>query len=70
LLPRDRFGKIHQYGKLNETRLVEYAESRKADEVVVGLSLLCGLPVNVIERALLDEAGDLLLVPTRALGFS
>jgi hypothetical protein len=63
-------GKIHQYGELNETRLVEYAGSRKADEVVVGLSLLCGLPVNVIERALFDEAGDLLLVLTRALGFS
>jgi hypothetical protein len=63
-------GKIHQYKELNETKLVEYAESRKTDEVVVGLSLLCGLPVNVIERALFDEAGDLLLVLTRALGFS
>jgi uncharacterized protein (DUF2336 family) len=63
-------GKIHQYGDLNETRLVEYAGSRKADEVVVGLSLLCGLPVNVIERVLFDQAGDLLLVLTRALGFS
>lgn len=67
---RRSVGKIHQHGELNENRLAEYAESRKTDEVVVGLSLLCGLPVNVIERVLFDQAGDLLLVLTRALSFS
>jgi hypothetical protein len=44
-------------GELNENRLAEYADSRKTDEVVVGLSLLCRLPVNVIERVLFDQAG-------------
>ena len=62
--------KIHRYGELDETKMAEYADARKADEVVVGLSLLCKLPVNVIERALFDEGGDLLLVLTRALSFS
>jgi uncharacterized protein (DUF2336 family) len=63
-------GIAHQHGQLNETKMAEYAQSRKVDEVVVGLSLLCGLPVNVTERALLDVTGDLLLVLTRAIGFS
>jgi len=63
-------GIVHQQGHLTETKMAEYAQSRKMDEVVVGLSLLCGLPVNVTERALVDVTGDLLLVLTRAIGFS
>lgn len=61
---------VHQQGQLTEPKMSEYAQARKMDEVVVGLSLLCGLPVNVTERALLDETGDLLLVLTRAIGYS
>jgi uncharacterized protein (DUF2336 family) len=63
-------GIIHLQGQLTEAKMAEYAQSRKMDEVVVGLALLCGLPVNVTERALLDVTGDLLLVLTRAIGFS
>jgi uncharacterized protein (DUF2336 family) len=63
-------GILYQQGQLTETRMAEYAQYRKTDEVVVGLSLLCGLPVNVTERALVDVTGDLLLVLTRAIGFS
>jgi Uncharacterised protein conserved in bacteria (DUF2336) len=63
-------GLVHQHGHLNEAKMSGYAEARKVDEVVVGLSLLCGLPVNVTERALMDVTVDLLLVLTRAIGFS
>jgi uncharacterized protein (DUF2336 family) len=63
-------GILYQQGQLTEARMAEYAQYRKTDEVVVGLSLLCGLPVNVTERALVDVTGDLLLVLTRAIGFS
>ena len=61
---------VHQQRQLTELKMVEYAQARKVDEVVVGLSLLCGLPVNVTERALVDPTGDLLLVLTRAIGYS
>ena len=61
---------VHQQRQLTESKMVDYAQARKIDEVVVGLSLLCGLPVNVTERALVDPTGDLLLVLTRALGYS
>jgi uncharacterized protein (DUF2336 family) len=60
----------HRNGHLTEAKMAEYAQSRKIDDVVVGLSLLCGLPVNVTERALMDVTIDLLLVLTRAIGFS
>ena len=63
-------GMVHKQGQLTETKMIEYGQARKLDEVVVGLSLLCGLPVNVTERALVDVAGNLLLVLTRALGYS
>jgi hypothetical protein len=63
-------GIVHQQGWLNESKILGYAQSRKMDEVVVGLSLLCRLPVNVTERALVDVTGDLLVVLTRAMQFS
>ena len=63
-------GIVHQQGQLTESKISEYAQSRKMDEAVVGLSLLCALPVNVTERAVVDVTGDLLLVLTRAIKFS
>ena len=61
---------VHAQGRLVESKMLEYARGKKVDEAVVGLSLLCGLPVNVTERALLDSTGDLLLILMRALGYS
>ena len=61
---------VHQQRLLTEAKMAEYAQARKLDEVIVGLSMLCGLPVNVTERAVVDPAGDLLLVLTRALDYS
>jgi Uncharacterised protein conserved in bacteria (DUF2336) len=63
-------GIVHQQGQLTEAKMFDYAQARKMDEVVVGLSLLCALPVNVTERALVDVTGDLLLVLMRAIGFT
>ena len=63
-------GTDYRNGRLTEAKMAEYAQSRKIDEVVVGLSMLCSLPVNVTERALMDVTLDLLLILTRAIGFS
>ena len=60
----------HQHGNLNEKRILEYALSHKIEDAVVGLSLLCSLPVEVVERALLDNNSELTLVLAKALGFS
>jgi uncharacterized protein (DUF2336 family) len=57
-------------GDLNESKIFEYAQSHKFEEVTAGLSLLCSLPVDVVERALLDKSKETLLILTKALGFS
>jgi uncharacterized protein (DUF2336 family) len=60
----------HQQGNLNENSISVYARSHKFDEVTIGLSLLCSLPGDVIERALMDKNREMLLVLAKALDFS
>jgi uncharacterized protein (DUF2336 family) len=60
----------HQLGNLNENSISAYARFHKVDEVTIGLSLLCALPGDVIERALLDRNRETLLILAKALDFS
>jgi uncharacterized protein (DUF2336 family) len=60
----------HQQGNLNENCISGYARSHELDEVTIGLSLLCSLPGDVIERALLDKNREMLLILAKALDFS
>jgi len=60
----------HQQGNLNEDSISGYARSHRLDEVTIGLSLLCSLPGDVIERALVDKNREMLLVLAKALDFS
>lgn len=60
----------HRQGNLNENSISIYARSHKIEEVTIGLSLLCSLPVDVIERALLDRNRETLLILAKALEFS
>jgi len=60
----------HQQGNLNENSISLYARSHKLDEVTIGLSLLCALPGDVIERAVLDKNREMLLILASALDFS
>lgn len=60
----------HRQGNLNENSISLYARSHKLDEVVIGLSLLCSLPGDVIERAMLDKNRETLLILAKALEFS
>jgi uncharacterized protein (DUF2336 family) len=60
----------HRQGNLNENSISGYARSHKLEEVTIGLSLLCALPSDVIERALLDKNRETLLILARSLAFS
>jgi uncharacterized protein (DUF2336 family) len=60
----------HQQGNLNENSITGYAQSHKFEEVTIGLSLLCALPADVIERALMDKSRETLLILAKALNFS
>jgi uncharacterized protein (DUF2336 family) len=59
----------YQYGNLNESSILEYARAHKLEEATVALSLLCSLPVDVVERALVQNR-EMVLVLATALGFS
>jgi uncharacterized protein (DUF2336 family) len=62
---------VHRkYGNLNEKRILEYARSHKIEEATVGLSLLCSLPINVVERALVDSNREMALILAKALDFA
>jgi len=60
----------HRQGNLNENSISGYARSHKFEEVTIGLALLCSLPGDVIERALIDRNREMLLVLAKALDFS
>jgi len=61
---------LHRRGALTERLVIDYAQARKSEEVIVGLSLLCSLPVHVVELALLGPDREVLLILVKALGFS
>jgi uncharacterized protein (DUF2336 family) len=61
---------LHQHGNLNEARIVEYARSHATEEAIVGLSLLCTWPVDIVERALLASNGEMILILAKALNFA
>jgi len=60
----------HRQGNLNENSISGYARSHRLEEVTIGLSLLCSLPGDVIERAVLDKNRETLLILCKALDFS
>lgn len=60
----------HRLGNLNENSISLYARAHKIEEVTIGLSLLCALPADVIERALFDKNREMLLILAKALDFS
>jgi len=51
----------HHLGELNENLVFEYARAHRIEEVTVGLSLLCSLPVSAVERALANTEMTLVL---------
>lgn len=65
-----RVEQLHQKGELTEQRLCRFAESGKFDETTAALSLLTDLPVGAIERALVHETGDQLLVLSKSINLS
>ena len=62
--------KLHQYGDLNEDKIFEFAYSLKFNETTIALSLLCLLPIDVVERAIVDKNKEAILILAKALDLS
>ena len=61
---------LHRCGSLTEKRIFDYAQSHAFPEVTIGLSMLCALPANVIERGLIDPSGEMPMIFAKAVDFS
>ena len=57
---------LHSFGLLDETRLQEFAREGSYDKTAVALSLMCDLPIGLIERALAQDDPEQLIVFAKA----
>ena len=73
---RDYASAIHrclidrQSGRLDEARVAVHAETRQFEDAVAAISLLSGLPVDVIERVINSDRLEPTVILCRAAGFS
>src|SRR5262245_8382412 len=61
---------LHKSGELTELAICRFAELRQFDETAAALSLLADLPIGAIERAMVHDPGDQILVLTKSIDFS
>jgi hypothetical protein len=61
---------LHSLGLLDEARLQEFAREGNFDRTAVALSLMCDLPIGLIERALVQSAPEQVLVFAKAIDLS
>jgi len=55
--------------QLSEVHVCAFAKSRKFEETVFALSALCRLPIDSIERAIIDDRLDVVVIMAKAAGF-
>ena len=61
---------LHARGQLDEAKLMDFAHRGDFDRTTVALSIMCDLPIGVIERALVQDEPEQLLVFAKAIDLS
>ena len=61
---------LHGSGGLGEAQVAEFARSGKFEETAVALSIICNLPIGLVERAFVDEQSEQIIVLAKAAGLS
>jgi uncharacterized protein (DUF2336 family) len=61
---------LHRAGRLDEAQVYAFADARKFEETAVSLSLVTGAPIDLVERAMLDENPDMAVILAKVAGFS
>jgi uncharacterized protein (DUF2336 family) len=67
---RRKLEALQRAGTLIEATIYESAKARRFEETVAALALMCGVPIEVAETALLDDAPDTTLILAKAAGLS
>ena len=63
-------GALHAAGKLDEEQLLTFAKEGNFDKVAAALSLMCDLPIGLVERAFVQKQTEQILVLARAINIS
>lgn len=61
---------LNAAGKLNEERLLAFADEGSFDKVVAALSLMCDVPLGAVERSFVQNQTEQIVVFARALDLS
>jgi uncharacterized protein (DUF2336 family) len=61
---------LHAAGRLDEAQLLAFSGEGSFDKVVAALSLMCDLPVGLVERAFVQSQTEQILVLARAVNLS
>ena len=69
-LASNQVRELNAAGKLNEAQLLAFADEGNFDRVVATLALMCDLPVGLVERALVQNQTEQIVVLARALEIS
>jgi uncharacterized protein (DUF2336 family) len=56
--------------RLDEAAVYGFARGRQFEQTVIALSLLCGMEIDVVERALFDSGGEVTLILAKFAGLS
>ena len=67
---RGRVEALYHAHRLGEPEVHGFARERKFEETAIALSLLSGLEIDVVERALLDQSHELALIVAKLAGLS
>jgi uncharacterized protein (DUF2336 family) len=63
-------GKLKQDGNLGESEVYKFARENRFEEAAVSLSMLCGVELDAVERALQDRGHEIALILAKLAGFS
>jgi uncharacterized protein (DUF2336 family) len=63
-------GSLYSSGELDEAKLSTFANEGSFDKVAVALSLMCNLPIGLIERAFVQNQTEQILVLGKAINLS
>lgn len=60
---------LQEKGELNQDAILTFLRANKYEELVAALSVLCGLPFDLIDRLMYGPRSDAILIPCKAAGF-
>jgi uncharacterized protein (DUF2336 family) len=61
---------LHQSGKLGEKEVADFALAKKFEETVASLSALCEIPIETMDRLMVGDRPDPILILCKASGYS